>query len=180
MKPFRIDAVAAGTQGGVIGMTHCPGRLETDLFAAVAQDDIDGHVRIIADWGAHALVSLIESEEFSSYGVESLPALTTGLGIRHLHLPIQDMGIPDEKFERAWRTDGAALREMLLGGQRIVLHCLAGMGRTGTIAARLLVELGVQPAEAIGIVRRARPGTIQTADQERHVLGCRYIGNGGD
>ena len=156
-------------------MVHCPGRLEADLFAAPIEGDVEGHIGVIADWGAHALVSLIEREEFAWYGVEALPALVAGRGIRHLHLPIVDMGVPDERFESAWRTDGAALRGMLLDGKRIVVHCLAGLGRTGTVTARLLVELGARPLDAIETVRRARPGTIQTADQVRHVMTCRRI-----
>ncbi|HEY7841726.1 MAG TPA: protein-tyrosine phosphatase family protein [Gammaproteobacteria bacterium] len=156
-------------------MTHCPGRVETDLFAVATDTDVDGHVGNIAEWGARVLVSLIESEELDWYGVRSLPTMVSGRGMRHLHLPIVDMGVPDERFERAWRTEGAALRGMLLGGERIVVHCLAGMGRTGTIAARLLVELGSAPGDAIDAVRRARPGTIQTPGQVRHVLACRSV-----
>lgn len=175
LVPLRIDAVSAGANGGLIGMTHCPGRAETDLFAVASDADLDGHVRNIAEWGARALVSLIEREELRWYGVQSLPELASGRGIRHLHLPIVDMGVPDEGFERAWRTEGAALRGMLLDGERIVVHCLAGMGRTGTITARLLVELGVRPPDAIETVRRARPGTIQTPEQVRHVLACRSV-----
>ena len=47
---------------------------------------------------------------------------------------------------------------------------LPGIGRTGTIAARLLVEFGVAPEEAIQMIRRARPGTIETMAQEEYVL----------
>lgn len=167
--------MSAGPNGGLIGMTHCPGRAETDLFAIARDADLDGHVESIADWGARALVSLIEGEELGWYGVRSLPTMASGRGMRHLHLPIVDMGVPDERFEHAWRTEGVALRDMLLDGERIVVHCLAGMGRTGTITARLLVELGATPREAIEIVRRARPGTIQTPEQVQHVLSCRSV-----
>jgi ADP-ribosyl-[dinitrogen reductase] hydrolase len=38
------------------------------------------------------------------------------------------------------------------------------------VAAQLLVELGVPPQEAIERVRAARPGSIETAEQERYVL----------
>ena len=49
------------------------------------------------------------------------------------------------------------------------------MGRTGTVAARLLVELGEEPDAAIQRVRAARRGTIQTAAQEAHVRHRRPI-----
>ncbi|NYT26421.1 ADP-ribosylglycohydrolase family protein, partial [Alcaligenaceae bacterium] len=50
-----------------------------------------------------------------------------------------------------------------------LLHCRAGLGRAGTLAAHLLVELGTPPAEAVELVRRARTGAIQTSAQEAHV-----------
>ena len=49
-------------------------------------------------------------------------------------------------------------------------HCRGGIGRTGTIAAKLLVEFGYEPAAAITLVRRTRPGTIETKTQEQYVL----------
>ncbi|MGH7084161.1 MAG: hypothetical protein ACREFN_04140 [Acetobacteraceae bacterium] len=50
------------------------------------------------------------------------------------------------------------------------VHCKGGLGRTGTIAARLLIECGRQPHEAMAIVRRARPRTIETPEQETWLL----------
>ena len=41
------------------------------------------------------------------------------------------------------------------------------------IAARLLVELGMDPAEAIARVRAVRPGAIETPEQKRFVPGAR-------
>ena len=55
----------------------------------------------------------------------------------------------------------------------MLIHCRGGLGRAGTIAARLLVELGMRPDEAVRRVRDARgPGAIETPAQEAHVLGC--------
>ena len=61
---------------------------------------------------------------------------------------------------------------MARAGGHFVLHCWAGLGRTGTVAARLLVELGADPAAAIDLVRGSRPGAIQSLQQEVHVRRC--------
>ena len=53
----------------------------------------------------------------------------------------------------------------------LLVHCRGGLGRAGTIAARLLVELGMEPKQAIASVRAVRPGAIETSDQEDFVLG---------
>ena len=86
------------------------------------------------------------------------------------HLPIVDVSIPDEWFEEEWDTAGEELRSILHSGSDVLVHCRGGLGRAGTIAARLLVELGVEPATAIANVRRVRSGAIETSDQEKYVL----------
>jgi protein-tyrosine phosphatase len=57
------------------------------------------------------------------------------------------------------------LRDALERGDKVLVHCAAGLGRTGMLVARLLVDAGQAPGEAIARVRRARPGTIETAAQ---------------
>ena len=52
----------------------------------------------------------------------------------------------------------------------MLVHCRGGLGRAGTIAARLLIELGIEPATAIERVRAVRPGAIETRAQEEYVL----------
>lgn len=165
MKPLRIDTVAAGT--GLIGMTLCPGRNE--YYEPGTQRNLDEDLRVIADWGAVTMVSLIEDQEFEWYGVKDLPLRVRELGLEYLHLPIVDLGVPCAAFEAAWRECSPRLHGRLQQGGRILLHCYAGLGRTGTIAARLLVETGMDPAAAIAAVRAARPGTIQTFGQELYV-----------
>src|SRR5690349_21654664 len=80
------------------------------------------------------------------------------------HLPIVDGSIPDEQFEKAWETAGERLQSIPRNPGDVLLHCRGGLGRTGTIAARLLVEQGMEPIQAIASVRAARPGAIENEE----------------
>ena len=55
-------------------------------------------------------------------------------------------------------------------GNKILIHCRGGLGRTGTIAARLLVDLGIEPNRAIDIVRGCRVGAIENSYQEQWIV----------
>lgn len=142
---------------------------------AVVQDAVqDAAARLAADldtiksWGAEILISLIEEYEYAMAGAEALPWLVPA-GIRHLRLPIEDASVPDAAWEDVWAREGPSVRAMLARGGRVCIHCMGGYGRTGLLAARLLVEFGLPPAEAIAQVRRARPGAIETAEQEDYI-----------
>jgi ADP-ribosyl-[dinitrogen reductase] hydrolase len=92
------------------------------------------------------------------------------LGVKWLQLPILDAGTPNQGFEDLWANTAPGLRGVLKNGHNIVIHCKGGLGRTGTIAARLLIELGVDAKSAIESVRKARPGAIENSLQEYYVL----------
>lgn len=174
-SPLRIDTVSVDHSGGVIGLTLCPGKIEANAISGDWDRDLDCDLKVIIDLGTKALVSLMEKEEMAWYGVADLPAEAVRLGLDHYHLPIVDLGTPDETFEAQWQIAGEKLRNILLAGELIVIHCLGGLGRSGTIAGRLLVELGTDPDTAIRRIRAARPGAIQTIMQETYVHCCKPV-----
>ncbi|MEN8150253.1 MAG: dual specificity protein phosphatase family protein [Planctomycetota bacterium] len=105
-------------------------------------------------------------------GIDSILSLTerspfpdgTPNGTTHLHLPIADMTAPD----RGTLTRAVDfLRDRLEGGASVLVHCGAGLGRTGTVLAAYLVSEGIAPDDAMHLVRAARPGSIETYDQEQ-------------
>ncbi len=176
ISSLRIYAVEVPGTGGLIGMAACPGKNEYPAFGIPARPwerDLDQDLRVIRDWQARILVSLIEDYEFELYGVSELPAKARNLGMQWLQLPIADGCIPDIRFEMAWDKAGQELKRVLAADGRIVLHCRTGLGRSGTIAARLLVEFGMTPCAAFAAVRRARPGAIRTGEEEDYVRACR-------
>lgn len=169
--PLRIDTISLPS-GGRIGMTFCPGKKDPSAAFGAWDRDLDTDLVAIRDWGAGLLVSLIEDHEFDLLEVPDLGARARALGLHWLHLPITDVSVPAPEFEAAWPTHGADMIERLRKGESIVLHCRGGLGRTGLVAARLLIELGHEPFAAITQVRETRPGTIETTEQERYVRQC--------
>jgi protein-tyrosine phosphatase len=148
---------------GVLGIAACPGR----------DGDLDHDVAAIAVWGAAVVVTLIERHELDRLRVAHLPRAVTQAGMRSVHLPIRELGIPDSRFEAAWASAGRELRASLGAGQRVLLHCRGGLGRAGTVAARLLIESGMAVEAAVAAVRRVRPGAIESAEEIAYLRGCR-------
>lgn len=170
-----LDNVAAPDNGTRIALVACPGAHALGMLPMDQAAAVDADLARLGEWGAHALVTLVERAELEMLGVAELGERTRALGLSWWHLPVIDGDAPGKAFERAWRDAGPALHANLDGGRRIALHCRAGIGRTGTVAARLLVERGMAPADAVVAVRRARPGAIESAEQRAWVGACRAI-----
>lgn len=169
--PLRIDAVQPSGVTGLVGMTFCPGKKQRDaMFGGHWDRDLEADLDVITSWGATALLCLIEDCELAELQVEQLEQEAQSR-LAYYHLPIVDGDIPDAAGELAWQQIGANLRQRLQAGERIVIHCKGGLGRTGLMAACLLIDLGEDPDNAIRRVRAARPGAIETAKQESYLRG---------
>jgi len=169
-SPLRIDTIVLPGNRGQIGMTFCPGKKDSGYSGRIWDRDLSADLDVISAWGANAVVTLMEGFELEMLGVSALPEMLLARSIEWHHLPIRDVGVPDRHFEEQWRVHGHRLREILINEGKVLLHCRGGIGRTGTIAARLLVEFGFKPSDAVALVRKTRPGTIETEAQEQHVL----------
>jgi ADP-ribosylglycohydrolase/protein-tyrosine phosphatase len=172
--PLRIDEVEVPTTTGKIGITFCPGRITQDSRSGPWKRDLDLDLAAIRDWGAGILVSLIEPHEYESQGVADM-SRRMPKEIEHIKLPIEDVSIPDARWEEAWKAEGPKIRKLLREGGRVCIHCRGGLGRSGTIAARLLVEFGMDPDKAIAKVRKARKNAIETFEQENYVRSCKPV-----
>lgn len=169
--PLRIDQVQPLGKWAAIGMSLCPGKHQLGGLTGHWARDLGKDLDRISDWGAKVVVSLIEDHEFPALSVATLPDEVARRGMGWRNLPIADRNPPRHGFIQRWSVLGKELVDRLKGGERVFIHCMGGLGRTGTIAACLLIESGCEPQAAIDMVRAARPGTIETALQEAYVLG---------
>lgn len=167
--PLRIAELPV--LNGAIGITFCPGKKQRGAISGEWDRDLDLDLAAIGAWGATDIVTLIEEHEMVELGVQTLGDRVRRVGPRWFHLPIVDQQPPDATFEATWDKLASQLVEGLNSGARILIHCKGGLGRAGTVAACLLLaakpETGAEGA--IGLVRKVRPGAIETRAQEQYV-----------
>lgn len=123
-------------------------------LAGMALPRTNDALALLPRLGVRAVVSLTE---------QSLPAASlTEHGIVAEHIPVADFTAPTlDQIARAV----AAVERFRAEGRPTAVHCGAGLGRTGTILAGVLVAQGVPAAAAIARVRTARTGSIETPEQ---------------
>lgn len=130
---------------GRIGGTPWPGvvqSMETDLLA-------------LRRCGVTTLITLTEQD------LPQEPLLAHGL--RNLHLPIYDREPPTVAQTQMLLARMSAL---LRKGEVLAVHCLAGLGRTGTILAAWLIREGLTAEEALRRVRSIQAQYVQSESQE--------------
>lgn len=173
--PLRIDHVEFPDSNSKIGLTFCPGKKCEGIYSGTWARDLDKDLKVINAWGSQTLVSLMEAHEFEELGVPEFFETMSKSSVRWYHLPIPDLQTPTRQFEELWSGIGPILHEQLANGQSIVIHCRGGLGRTGVLAARILVEAGANPIEAVATVRAGREHSIETYAQENYVLTKRWL-----
>ncbi len=170
--PIRVDFVPRDETvlPGLLGMTFAPGMKATGQQGRWDRD-LKADLRVLRDdYGTDTLVSVMEEHEYHGYGIPELFERDLIGDIEVLRFAIEDMNIPKEAEAEEYEALIRDIVERMRQGKNVVVHCRGGLGRTGTVAACVLVALGRHTAEdAIKAVREARRGTIQTHEQEEFV-----------
>ena len=108
--------------------------------------------------GLDVVVSLLEKDEAAQLELGHEGDIAKSKGVRFISFPIPDRGVPASTRDAlSLLTDIAAA---LADGKNVAIHCRQGVGRSGLVAAGLLVTSGMGAGDAINVVSGARGLTI--------------------
>ena len=161
---MNFNLVRLENFGSEICLSAFPGREHTSVFSI---DLMEEFFDFLDSNRYRSLVSLVEVHEFDQF--ISYPKFEEKIGKRNFSWffhPLKDMTAPDEIFRERFFETQSHLLENLRSGKKIAIHCKGGLGRSGTIAALLLRHLGFSAEKSIELVRKSRPGAIETKEQE--------------
>jgi predicted protein tyrosine phosphatase len=145
--PFRnlpLPDTTTGAVPGALWLASMPGRLEPwEEFLQQARS-----ARL------SRIVCLTPRDEVTALSKPYDRALRLNqLPCAWMHLPMQNFALSGNAA--AYRAGVHDLAQALRSGESVLLHCAAGIGRTGTTAACVLKRLGLPSAEALQRVRQA-------------------------
>ena len=141
-----------------------PGRL-----AIVARprggDWLEEEARSWARSGVQVIVSLLTSDETTEFDLADEGRFCRSSGIEFVSFPIPDRGVPssrEEMLKLVKKVDG-----YVMTGKNVGIHCRQGIGRSGLVAACLLVASGVAPETAFRQVSAARGCPVPETTEQR-------------
>ncbi|MFW5715478.1 MAG: fused DSP-PTPase phosphatase/NAD kinase-like protein [bacterium] len=124
---------------------------------------VDEFIEEIKQKGVGTIVVLLPSHELHDlYGDVDLLAEYEQHQLEVVHFPLENFSVPDkiELFDQLISRLVEILRD-----RNLLIHCMAGCGRTGMVAAGVLVRLGSSATAAIEQVRDSRPGSMDVLKQ---------------
>lgn len=143
-------------ESGALILTPCPGTKQVALLESLKQ---------LKAQGVTAVVTAINQQEMQAKSVSELGNEVEKLGMQWFHVPIEDDCAPGDSFPSRWQEIRQRLHGTLARGEKIALHCMGGSGRTGLLAAHLLLERGWALDDIIAQVQALRPGAFTKAVQ---------------
>ncbi|MEZ8628464.1 cyclin-dependent kinase inhibitor 3 family protein [Vibrio splendidus] len=147
---------------GALVLTPCPGTKEATLDASLAQ---------LKEQGVEAIVTALDDHELASKDVAALGEKTRALGMQWFQIEIEDDGAPGADFAAKWQAASPALHQVVDNGGKVAMHCMGGSGRTGLLAAHLLLEKSWDMSKIVQEVQALRPGAFTKPIQVEYING---------
>ena len=152
---LQIAPAAMASSSGPTGFLWVvPGTLAGAAMPGIV-DDIDHDLALLKRVGITTLITLTERD----IDQEALARHE----LKNVHLPVYDREAPSlGQIQMLLKR-----MEILVGrGEVLAVHCLGGLGRTGTVLTAWLVREGLTAQEALRRVRLLDPRYVQSAEQE--------------
>ncbi|WP_349263295.1 protein-tyrosine phosphatase family protein [Steroidobacter sp.] len=127
-----------------------------------AADEFAGLTKL----GVTDVVSSLEPAEAGEIGLADEAAYCAAAGLRFHSYPVADRGVPSSPLSLSRLS--CQLYHLCAGGSGVVIHCRAGIGRSGLVTAAVLLHCGITVRDAFSAICKARgvrvPDTVEQAE----------------
>ncbi len=115
--------------------------------------------------GLDVIVSMLESEENDWFELGREAEFCASSGIEFISIPVKDRSVP--KVDESFLQMNERLKNLLLNGKNIGIHCRQSVGRAPLMAAVLMISFGVDPTEAFQTLSVVRGVEVPETDEQR-------------
>jgi ADP-ribosyl-[dinitrogen reductase] hydrolase len=169
---LRVDYVSIEGCPGRLGITLCPGKKQQNARSGTWKRDLDEDLMTLKQSHPNiaTIIPLVEPHMLVNLQVPYLIEEYENNGYNVEHLWFDDGTAPTQEWMDIWMTKYAAIRQTLLNGEDVLVHCMGGLGRAGTVAALILMSFYYESTEAIQMVRTSRSPEAINLFQQRFLL----------
>ena len=133
--PLRVDWIPIVGDIGRIGLTLCPGKYQPVASTGGWDRQLSIDIATLVELKTDHIVSLVTDEDMEMLRVTELPQEIASQGIDWTHLPFEDSTAPTRKWLKAAKPLFRSLLTSIPEGENLVVHCMGGLSRAGTVVS---------------------------------------------
>lgn len=138
---------------------------ELHVMAAPQSRQLANHIKYLKMQGITKVLSLLRPNEAKAYQLEDEEKWVVKEGLTFENFPIEDHSVP---LESELKPLAKRLLSEIKQGEKLVIHCFMGVGRTGITSCAVLMENGLSAEEAMALVTEKRqlnvPETLEQVE----------------
>ena len=154
-----------GKDNQSFGVSNCPGKHQNSLLKKLS---LKNDLNSIWNQEINCIVSLITKDELKKLDINDFDKTITEYGFEHYSVEIQDLGIPSTNQLGTFKILTKNIIVAIKTEKKVLIHCNAGLGRSGLLAGILIKEM-TDINHPIDYIRKFRKGAIETKEQEEFI-----------
>ena len=154
-----------------IGVSYCPGKFSKDRGSS---GQLSTDLKSLQSQKIDVIISLTSEKEIERLGIVNFKQNIKDFGFTHLVEPIEDFSVPKDDQRKNVNKLITTILSLLEDNRFVLVHCNAGLGRSGMIVALVIKCIG-SLKDPVSHVRKFRSGAVETEEQQRFVADFNFL-----
>ena len=154
-----------GLKPKCLGVSHCPGKYPIN---ARKKDNLIKDLTSITDQKIKCILTLLNKDELTALRITHFEETIKSFGLKYYNEGIDDLSVPSKAKLITFKSLIQSIASEMKLGNAVLVHCNAGLGRSGLVASILLKEI-TSENNPISYVRNFSKGAIENQKQENFI-----------